>query len=154
MPKIIDRFEGPFAFLSNFYMRVLEYRGLLFMSVENPFQGEKGNSLVILQRFSLYPPNGEQILTPGQAKREGRALTLRKDWPVVKDPTMLELLRIKFGQDRDMRKFLLNTGDATLIEGNNWCDNYWGDCYCPKCINIPGRNQLGKFEMQVRSELQ
>ena len=44
------------------------------------------------------------------------------------------------------------TGDAELIEGNTWHDNYWGVCSCSKC-NGRGKNRLGKLLMKVREEL-
>jgi predicted NAD-dependent protein-ADP-ribosyltransferase YbiA (DUF1768 family) len=43
---------------------------------------------------------------------------------------------------------LLETKDATLIEGNTWGDQYWG-----VCAGV-GENHLGKLLMQIRSELQ
>ena len=48
---------------------------------------------------------------------------------------------------------LLSTSNATLVEGNWWHDNFWGDCYCPKCKGIPGANTLGRLLMELRSKL-
>jgi hypothetical protein len=40
-----------------------------------------------------------------------------------------------------------------FCEDNWWHDNYWGDCHCPKCEKIFGRNRLGILLTQVRDEL-
>jgi predicted NAD-dependent protein-ADP-ribosyltransferase YbiA (DUF1768 family) len=42
---------------------------------------------------------------------------------------------------------LLETGDAELIEGNDWGDTFWGVC------GGKGNNFLGKLLMEVRKEL-
>ena len=43
-----------------------------------------------------------------------------------------------------LEPLLLATGDAELIEGNNWGDTYWGKC------NGQGLNRLGILLMQIR----
>lgn len=65
---------------------------------------------------------------------------------------MLIALRKKFNNSV-LKKKLLATGDALLIEGNTCHDNYWGDCKCEKCKDIKGENRLGQLLMQVREEL-
>lgn len=52
------------------------------------------------------------------------------------------------------RAILLSTEDEELVEDTTgWHDNIWGDCSCPKCQYIKGRNKLGKILMQVRDEI-
>jgi len=63
------------------------------------------------------------------------------------------IVKLKFAQNPDLRKKLLATGTEELVEGNTWHDNYWGDCSCPECKNIKGRNQLGITLMRVRKEM-
>jgi ribA/ribD-fused uncharacterized protein len=87
---------------------------------------------------------------PGEAKRIGRAVTLRPDWEAVKDRVMWTGLVAKFSQHRDIRQLLVGTGLAILIEGNYWHDNYWGDCVCERCSEIPGKNMLGEELMMLR----
>ena len=65
---------------------------------------------------------------------------------------MLIGLRKKFANP-ELRDLLLATGDEELVEGNYWHDNEWGNCTCPRCKNIPGKNKLGKLLMQVREEI-
>lgn len=66
---------------------------------------------------------------------------------------MRQLLELKFNQP-EFREKLLLTQDEDLIEGNWWHDNIWGDCSCPKCKDIPGKNRLGILLMEIRSQLQ
>ena len=134
----ISNFSGEYDFLSNFYW----FDG---HTIEHDYQAAK----------TLNPNEREHILssgTPGVAKRRGSRATLRFDWEEVKEQFMLSLLRRKFHY-AELRKKLLDTGEAELVEGNNWHDNYWGSCTCPRCSNIPKRNRLGHLLMQVRSEL-
>jgi predicted NAD-dependent protein-ADP-ribosyltransferase YbiA (DUF1768 family) len=62
---------------------------------------------------------------------------------------MQEVVRAKFEQNKSLMDKLHATGDAVLIEGNCWHDNFWGnDPMDPE----PGQNMLGKILMQIRDE--
>ena len=65
---------------------------------------------------------------------------------------MYQGLKLKFS-DPILKEKLLATGNEKLEEGNWWHDNFWGNCYCPKCKNIEGVNKLGKLLMLLRKEL-
>ena len=91
-------------------------------------------------------------MTAGQAKRAGRKLTLRQDWEDVSISIMREILRTKF-QDHHMATKLMGTGDILLVEGNNWHDNFWGDCNCEKCQRIVAKNVLGLLLMEIRTDV-
>jgi ribA/ribD-fused uncharacterized protein len=92
--------------------------------------------------------------TPGEAKRMGKGRTIHRAsyWDDVKTVVMLELLRQKFSRSA-LRERLLRTGDAQLVEGNNWHDTFWGVCICDKCIEHGGENWLGKLLMRVRRDV-
>jgi ribA/ribD-fused uncharacterized protein len=139
---MIDCFDGKWAFLSNFYWNEIEYEGIVYPTNEHFFQAMK----------TLDSDERRQIancLTPGQAKRMGRRVALRSDWESVKEDVMLLGLCLKFA-DEQLADWLLETGDEELVEGTTWHDNEWGNCSCPKCINIEGKNKLGKLLMKVR----
>lgn len=135
------------------------YDGITYHHSEGAFQASKESDRHIREGFA------KMIITPNQAKHAGRGkrfmmpdgsyakITLREDWEKVKNSVMYEIVRAKFEQDPDLKERLLATGDAVLIEGNNWHDNYWGDCRCSRCIGTIGFNQLGKTLMRVRAEL-
>ena len=142
---IIDKFENEYAFLSNFYPSPVQENGVTYPTIEHYFQAQK--TTVPFERAAIV-----NAATPGQAKREGRRITLRKDWERVKDDVMLQGLRLKFALP-ELAEKLIATGDAELIEGTTWHDNIWGNCSCPQCEDIPGQNKLGKLLMKVREEI-
>jgi ribA/ribD-fused uncharacterized protein len=76
-----------------------------------------------------------------------RKRPLRKDWEAVKDDIMREALRAKFTQHKDLKKILLETGDAELVEHTK-NDSYWGDGG-----DGSGKNMLGLLLMELREEL-
>jgi len=135
-------FKNPF---SNVYKAECEYEGLVYRNSEAAFQAAKVLDDETRKKF--------QNLNPSEAKRLGRNVTLRKDWEEVKYQVMLDVLHSKF-QDTTLRNLLLGTGDDLLIEDTTgWHDNIWGDCLCPKCESITGKNLLGKALMEVRASL-
>lgn len=144
MQKLITNFSGEFEFLSNFFPVDVYHEGILYHSTEAAFQAAKTLDVSMKQRIA----NAE---TPGQAKRLGRQVVLRIDWEEYKDKVMLDLLRKKFARGTDLAKRLNATGEAILIEGTTWHDQYWGVCTCPKCGG-KGRNILGQLLMIVRTE--
>lgn len=133
---MIDKFEGRYAFLSNFFEAPVEFRGLKFRNNEAAFQSMKTNKR-------------EQFvnLSANDVKRLGRKVKLREDWEFVKDKIMYEVVIEKFKQNQDLKYKLLDTRDEELVEGNWWNDTYWGVC------EGVGENKLGKILMKVREEL-
>ncbi len=136
---MIDRFDGEYAFLSNFDPSPIVLDRITYPTVEHAFQAAKTDDRLERERMASLP-------TPGAAKRAGRKVALRPDWERVKVGIMEELVRRKFA-DPDLAGKLLATGDEELIEGNTWNDRFWGVC------RGTGRNQLGKILMRVRAEL-
>jgi ribA/ribD-fused uncharacterized protein len=139
----VTQFTGGFQFLSNFYPAPIKMKGLIYPTVEHAFQAAK--TLDDAEREWV-----RQCKAPGQAKRMGKKVTLREDWDEIKVEAMYQMVRMKF-RIPVLRKLLLNTGEAKLIEGNTWHDNFWGDCKCGNCKNR-GRNQLGMILERVRKE--
>ena len=139
---MISEFDKEWAFLSNFYWSEIEFEGITYPTNEHFFQAMK--TLDIDERRAI-----ANCRTPGQAKRMGRRVALRPDWEDVKESVMLEGLCLKFA-DEQLADWLLETGDEELVEGTTWHDNEWGNCSCPKCAHIEGKNKLGRLLMQVR----
>jgi ribA/ribD-fused uncharacterized protein len=135
----IDSFSGEFRFLSNFYPSPVTFDGLRYPSVENAYQASKTLDRVQRQAFVN--------VSPGEAKRLGQALPLRKDWEQVKLKIMEILLLKKFTPGTDLAFQLLGTGNRQLIEGNHWGDRFWGMC------GGRGENHLGLLLMEIRDKL-
>ncbi|MBD3226909.1 MAG: DUF1768 domain-containing protein [Candidatus Lokiarchaeota archaeon] len=141
MPEIINRFKGKYRFLSNFYPCEIEYNGIKYTTLEHAYQASKTLNNESRKKIA-------EKKTPALAKKMGRRVPLRKNWEEIKLKIMEKLVRIKFSTHPDLKSKLLDTGDAELIEGNNWGDNYWG------VYNGKGENHLGKILMKIREELQ
>jgi N-glycosidase YbiA len=136
---MIDRFDGEYAFLSNFWSSPITLDGITYPTVEHAFQAAKAINPPERQRIAALP-------TPGAAKRAGRKVAIRPDWERVKVGIMEDLVRRKFA-DPELAGKLLATGEEDLVEGNTWNDRFWGVC------RGSGRNELGKILMRVRAEL-
>ncbi len=142
---MIDTFRNEFAFLSNFHIIEFEWRNLRWKSSEHAYQAEKPLNDVWWSKI-------RNASSPSKAKQYGNDAPKRNDFDNIKDDLMLSILRAKFTVPK-MSEKLIATGDKYITEGNTWHDNYWGDCSCGKCVNKPGRNQLGVTLMQIRKEL-
>lgn len=143
---MIDKFDGEYAFLSNFYDCEVTYKGLTYKNSEAAFHAQKTLNETERKQFTT--------LNPSESKKMGRKIALRSDWESVKTKIMYEVCYAKFSQNEDLKSKLLATGNEYLEEGTYWHDNCWGNCYCEKCKNIVGENRLGKILMQIREELE
>jgi hypothetical protein len=139
-PSMIDRFAGPYRFLSNFYPATVVFEGLTYPDVEHAYQSAKTLDMTERRRIAALP-------TPAEAKHAGEALKYRDDWPRIKYQVMLTCVRDKFTRNPALRAELRATGNAYLEEGNTWHDQIWG------VYQGQGTNWLGKILMQVRGEL-
>ncbi|MVN87290.1 DUF1768 domain-containing protein [Deinococcus sp. HMF7620] len=96
--------------------------------------------------------------TPAECKALGRRVTPYDDdlWAQVRAEIALDMLRLKFGQNPDLRDFLLGTGAAELVEAAA-NDRIWGigfdEAQAEGARQAWGQNLLGKALMAVRAEL-
>jgi hypothetical protein len=74
----IKGFSGQYRFLSNFYPSMI-YK---YPTVEHFYQAMKTHDQELRSRIAA-------CTTPGEAKRMGRNLDLRKDWEDIKNDVML-----------------------------------------------------------------
>ena len=59
------------------------------------------------------------------------------------------VIDIKFNQNIDLAKRLINISDDLLVEWNSWGDKFWG-----KCLKTnKGENHLGKILLKKKYEL-
>lgn len=145
--SLIDRFEGRYAWLSNFapsnvYILV-GMKWVRCLTVEHAYQASK--TLINSERLEII-----RAPTPSQAKRLGQQVHISSYWEHVKKVVMLELLRQKFSRVKMLRR-LQRTASMELLERNTWHDNYWGSCICETCMD-GGENWLGKLLMRVRKD--
>lgn len=145
-----DRFK-----FSNFipFEEPLLYDGILYHTVENFFQAMKTKEFS--HRLDI------SKATPGQAKKFGRRLVLRKDWEDIKHSIMEFALRHKFARGTTAHETLMTAKPDELVEYNTHHDNYWGICLCATvnggsgrymCKPKYGQNHLGKALAKLRDD--
>lgn len=165
MPKTIlfYRPQDPHGHFSNFSRHSIIIDDVTWPTTEHFFQAQK----------SLDPEIQEHIRkldSPGKAKNFAHTIQLRLDWEEipegttpafhelfrdewgiaverVKDHFMFSALIVKFNQHEDLKKALIETGDALLIE-DTFSDPYWGNGPSKN-----GLNKLGRQLMLVRKRL-
>lgn len=145
---VIKEFRNEYGFLSNFYTCDILFNNILYKSSEHAYQAQKAVTKEDKQKFT-------QNITAGEAKRLGKELKqIKIGWDQqLKLDIMVEIIKAKFTQNPELNKLLKDTKNKLLIEGNTWHDNFWGDCYCKKCINKNGKNILGKILMLTRVKI-
>lgn len=143
--KQIKEFKGDYRFLSNFYIGnpIVLNGSASFQTSEHLYQAFKTTDVEEMLEIAA-------CSSPGKAKRLGAKITLRSDWDAVKDRVMEICTVRKFGANPELLNALIATGDAELIEGNTWHDNYWGVCSCDECQGLDQKNKLGYTLMRYR----
>jgi ribA/ribD-fused uncharacterized protein len=136
------RVADTYGEFSNFAPFPIMLAGERWPTSEHYYQAQKFEDPAARERI-------RKARSPMQAAAYGRdpANRLRPDWERVKDDVMYTAVRAKFAQHTGLRKRLLATGNAILIEHTRH-DRYWGDGG-----DGTGRNMLGSILMRVREEL-
>ena len=127
---------------SNFSPYPIRLHGKGWPTSEHFFQAQKFKD-------EAYQEQIRSTKSPMIAARLGRSRKqpIRPDWDRVKVSVMEEAVRAKFAQHEDLRRLLLETGDAEIVEHTER-DSTWGDGG-----DGSGQNLLGKILMRVRKEL-
>lgn len=136
------RVNDAYGYLSNFAPYPFEINGLIWSTSEHYFQAQKFLDKAIQEKI-------RRLKSPMDAALEGRNREnpLRSDWEVVKDDIMRLAVFEKFRQNPAIRRELLATWHATLIEHTK-NDNYWADNG-----DGTGKNMLGIILMETRKRL-
>ena len=150
-------FRGPFNFLSNYelFPHPILFKGISIPSVEHGYQMCKTPDDKDRLEISKHPLKG--------LKRFTKTFEFRSDWDQVKLSIMYSLLILKYSIPV-FRTSLLNTGNAILVEGNTWHDNFWGveideehsmtvDDAIPFCSPLCPSNHLGRMLMNIRDRI-
>jgi len=144
MPDDIRSYRTANAYgcFSNFAFYAIELDGLEWPTSEHYFQAQKFLDSERRERIRHTP-------SPMIAARLGRdrKARLRTDWEQVKLDIMRKAVRAKFTQHDDIRRVLLDTGYAIIVE-HRANDRFWGDGG-----GGTGKNWLGRILMEVREEL-
>jgi len=137
--------DKPFYGFTNFSPHSVMYEGKRYPTSEHLFQAFK---------FMEHRPHlAEHIRTvsdkPSMALSEARRFQpeVRTDWKQTNISVMEKVLRLKFEQNECLKRELLETKDATLVEDSE-IDSFWG-----AGADRTGRNELGLALMRLREEL-
>jgi len=163
---MIDSFRG--TPLSNFYLRPFpvysaDWEAALGLSptgISDSYVFATGEHMF----HSLKDKTGDTHLgpemSPSQAKKAGRRMPLREDWMDVRVDMMRFVIESKFFTTRyGDGKYLVETGDEELVEGNSWGDTFWGVANPGSRLNPgqlftpQGENWLGRLLMERREQL-
>jgi hypothetical protein len=138
----INSFRGEYGWLSNFHKCACWWDDKLYPSSEHLYQAFKATNEKDMESIRTHPFDG--------IKSFARQIKMRDDWDEVKYDMMANALMSKFDNNPDLKAKLVATGDVRIVEGNDWCDNYWGECRCPKCESKITYNNLGVLLMDLR----
>jgi len=136
------RVTDPYGCFSNFSRHGFNLDERYWRTSEHYFQANKFIDNKLKEQIRNAP-------TPMEAAQMGRDRLnpLRSDWEDVKDDIMFKAVLSKFQTNGDIKKILLSTGNAIIVEDTK-SDYYWG---CGS--NRTGKNMLGKILMNVRELL-
>lgn len=168
--------KDPYYEFSNFYKHKLNINGVEWSCVEHYFQAEKFHIPDSPRHMEYYniirlADSPTKIFMLGRQKKKGlnaskwvvnkkhdtrlvndvigmyQDLQPVSDWNTRKLGVMKTALMEKFTQNENLKKMLLGTGNAYIVE-NSPRDDYWG---VGKDGN--GKNMLGTLLMEVRSDI-
>jgi ribA/ribD-fused uncharacterized protein len=131
-----DRVKEENIFLNNFFDSPFEIDGKEYKSVEHFYQSCK---------FSGAEAEAVRLAAnPDEAKKLAHQFTWREgEWACVRDDVMKRALQAKFGQNPELRKKLLDTGNCKLVE-DSLRDPYWGG------VLEGSSNRLGQLLEELR----
>lgn len=95
------------------------------------YQAGKTNNDYDFMRFST-------LVRLKDAQKLSKLINIRDDWKTYRYEFMYHIIKAKFKQNKELYKWLLDTGDTYLIEiktNKNWSDN-----------------KIGKIIMKIRDE--
>lgn len=160
--KEVPNQVGAFV-LSNFYRRdfvlpSFDGKPYTFSCVEQYMMYQK--AIVFNDHATAREILSLKNVYPLKYKKLGRKVKGFNDrlWAKHAQAVVREAVLAKFSQNNDLKRYLLNTGNAILVEDSPY-DKIWGigvddrDSRLTQPDKWPGRNQLGFILMDVRDEL-
>ena len=134
--------KDDFGFLSNFAPYGILLECFFWKTVEHYFQAAKFSDYKIQDIIR----DKKTAISAAQEGRK-REYPIREDWDDIRDDKMRKALSAKFLQHHELKRKLLKTGDAILIEHTK-NDHYWADGG-----DGTGLNKLGTFLMELRNDI-
>jgi ribA/ribD-fused uncharacterized protein len=126
-----------YSWLSNFHSSPIVYKGKKYPTAEHLYQSLK----------TIDPEMQEQIrlsIKGRDARDFGQTVALRPGWDAKKSAIMFRVQYLKYTQNAELSKLLLDTGDEEIEENAPW-DSFWGSGK-----DGLGKNMMGQLLMMVR----
>lgn len=138
--------EKPYGAFSNLFRRGVVFEGEAYATSEHAYQAGKARKPAV-RKWLMDAPSPALL---AMAAHGLYYWDVAPGWSTTKFDRMRAVLRAKFTQHEDLRKLLLSTGKAKLIESatvDNEVNRLWGE------VDGIGRNMLGVMLMELRTEL-
>jgi ribA/ribD-fused uncharacterized protein len=138
--------EKPFGAFSNLFRRPIVFEGVTFSTAEHAYQAGKARRPEVREWLMAAP-------SPALLAMAAHGLyqwDVTPSWSRIKFDRMRGVLQAKFTQHDDLRKLLVSTGSARVVESatvDNAVNRLWGE------VNGVGKNMLGELLMELRSQL-
>jgi len=138
--------EKPYGAFSNLYKRTIVFEGATYPTAEHAYQAGKPRKDSVREWLLAAP-------SPALLAMAAHGLywwDVTPGWSKTKFVRMKAVLKEKFTQNEDLRRLLLSTGTARIVEAasvDSAVNRLWGE------VNGRGKNMLGKLLMEIRAEL-
>jgi ribA/ribD-fused uncharacterized protein len=129
--------------MSNFYPSPILWGSKTWATSEHLFQAQKYRLDSVYTEVIRFATSAYEAAKLGR----DRNYPILTNWDDIKDDCMRTILFLKYTQNFEIKRLLLDTGKAKLIEASPK-DSYWGEGPDGK-----GQNKLGWILMEVRSVL-
>ena len=142
------KINEPYGYMSNWYLTRFQYKDVEFISSEQALMWSKAIIFGDIETADKILKESNQR----KIKDLGRQVQGYNDaeWSSVRYNVMVTILMEKFGQNPDLKKKLLETGDEQIFEASPF-DGIWGIKSIDANLKIDGENLLGKALMEVRN---
>ncbi len=134
-----DLFE---KFLSPFSGHMLEYKGVLYTTVEHAYHCARYTDPAVIAEIMA----ARSAYLAWEVSQKYKQTQLA-DFDARKVGIMEELFRAKLAQHRDVEKVLRESGESELVKHQE--DRFWGDG-----LDGQGQNEMGKVWMKIRADIQ
>lgn len=138
--------EKPYGPLSNLYKCSVAFESRIFPTSEHAYQAGKARKDTV-REWVLSAPSPSLV---AMAAHGLYTWDIAPNWSKTKFDRMRGVLYAKFTQHPELRKLLLSTGNARLVEVatvDNDVNRLWGE------VNGKGKNMLGVLLMELRDKL-
>lgn len=138
----------PYGYMSNWYLTRFQYKDVEFISSEQALMWSKAIIFGDAETADKILKESNQR----KIKDLGRQVQGYNDaeWSSVRYNVMVTILMEKFGQNPELKKKLLETGNEQIFEASPF-DGIWGIKSIDADLKINGENLLGKALMEVRN---